>query len=80
MYAQHNPWVPEQPLHMVVLLLDLPGDDACQPQVGVALWLDDEGRITREERYHRIDSVRSCLDTQGLPSGWWQSLPRRRRR
>jgi hypothetical protein len=74
-YAQHNPWVPEQPLDMVVLLLDLPGDDACQPHVGAALWLDPEGRITREERYHRVDSVRSCLDTKDLPSGWWQSLP-----
>lgn len=74
-YAQHNPWVPDQPLHLVVLLLDLPGEGACQPHVGVALWLDDQGRITREERYHRIDSVRSCLDTNDLPSGWWQSLP-----
>jgi hypothetical protein len=74
-YAQHNAYVPDQPLDMVVLLLDLPGDDACQPHVGVALWLDDEGRITREERYHRIDSVRACLDTQDLPSGWWQTLP-----
>jgi hypothetical protein len=61
---------------MVVLLLDLPGEGACQPHVGVALWLDDEGRITREERYHRVDSVRACLDTKDLPSGWWQSLPR----
>jgi hypothetical protein len=75
-YAQHNAWVPEQPLDMVVLLLDLPGDDACQPHVGVALWVDDQGRITREERYHRVDSVRACLDTNDLPSGWWQSLTR----
>jgi hypothetical protein len=76
-YALHNPWVDAQPLDMVVLLLDLPGDDACQPHVGAALWLDDEGRITREERYHRIDSVRACLDTRDLPSGWWQTLPPR---
>ena len=62
-YALHNPFVPDQPLHMVVLLLDLPGDGACEPHVGAALWLDDQGRITREERYHRVDSVRSCLDT-----------------
>ena len=46
------------------------------PTSGVALWLDGEGRITREERYHRVDSVRSCLDTQDLPSGWWESLTR----
>jgi hypothetical protein len=74
-YAQHNPWLPDQPLDMVVLLLDLPGDGACQPHVGVALWLDGEGRITREERYHRVDSARACLDTKDLPSGWWESLP-----
>jgi hypothetical protein len=73
-YAQHDPYAPGQPLHLVVLLLDLPGEGACQPHVGVALWLDDEGRVTREERYHRVDSVRACLDTNDLPAGWWQSL------
>ena len=75
-YALHDPSVADQPLDMVVLLLDLPAEGACQPHVGAALWLDDEGRITREERYHRVDSVRSCLDTKDLPSGWWQSLTR----
>jgi hypothetical protein len=73
-YAQHHANVADQPLDMVVLLLDLPGEGACQPHVGVALWLDDEGRVTREERYHRVDSVRSCLETKDLPRGWWQSL------
>ena len=76
MYALHDPCVADQPLDMVVLLLDLPGEGACQPHVGAALWLDDEGRITREERYHRVDSVRACLDTKDLPSGWWESLTR----
>lgn len=66
--------VPDEPLPMVVVLLDLPGKGDCQPHVGAALWLDDEGRIIREERYHRVDSVRSCLDAQDLPSGWWESL------
>jgi hypothetical protein len=75
-YALHNPWVADQPLDMVVLLLDLPGEGDCQPHVGVALWLDDEGRITREERYHRVDSVRSCVETEDLPGGWWESLTR----
>jgi hypothetical protein len=75
-YALHDPCVDDQPLYMVVLLLDLPGDGDCQPHVGAALWLDPEGRITREERYHRVDSVRSCLDTQDLPDGWWESLIR----
>jgi hypothetical protein len=75
-YALHNPFVADQPLEMVVLLLDLPGGGACQPHVGVALWLDSEGRITREERYHRVDSVRACLDTKDLANGWWQSLTR----
>jgi hypothetical protein len=75
-YALHDPFVADQPLDVVVLLLDLPGDGACQPHVGATLWLDAEGRITREERYHRVDSVRSCLDSKNLPSGWWQSLTR----
>ena len=76
-YAQHNAYEADQPLDMVVLLLDLPGEGACQPHVGVVLWLDDEGRVTREERYHRVDSVRACLDTKALPRGWWQSQTRR---
>ncbi|HSO04744.1 MAG TPA: hypothetical protein VLQ92_09705 [Candidatus Limnocylindrales bacterium] len=66
--------VPDEPLPVVVVLLDLPGKGACQPHVGAALWLDGEGRITREERYHRVDSVRACLDTQDLPGGWWETL------
>jgi hypothetical protein len=73
-YALHNPCVDDQPLHMVVLLLDLPGEGDCEPHVGAVLWLDAQGRITREERYHRVDSVRSCLDTQPLPSAWWEVL------
>jgi hypothetical protein len=74
-YALHDPNVADQPLDMVVLLLDLPGEGGCEPHVGVALWLDGEGRITREERYHRVDSVRACLDTKDLPGGWWETLP-----
>ena len=31
-------------------------------------------RITREERLHRIDSVRRCTTPGQRPSGWWDSI------
>ena len=79
-YALHNPWVDEQPLDMVVLLLDLPGDDACQPHVGVALWLDDQagspGRsvTTGSTRCVRAWTPRTCR------AGGGSRCPRRPRR
>ncbi|HEX6886606.1 MAG TPA: hypothetical protein VF143_00760 [Candidatus Nanopelagicales bacterium] len=56
----------------LVLLLDVLGD--CPGQVGVQLWLDRARRIVREERFHRIDTLRRCLPAGQLPHGWWDSL------
>jgi hypothetical protein len=58
----------------VVLLLQVGGEDGCPGALGVALTLDSERRITHEERYHRVDSVRACMDTDALPPGWWDSV------
>ena len=33
--------------------------------------LDEQKRITHEERFHRIDALRRCLPTEDLPTGWW---------
>jgi hypothetical protein len=58
----------------LVLLLDMPGEGECPGAVAVVLWLDDDQRITREERLHRIDSVRRCTAPDERPSGWWDAV------
>ncbi len=58
----------------LVLLLDVPGEGDCPGAVAVALWLDGHQRIMREERLHRIDSVRRCTAPDERPSGWWDAV------
>jgi hypothetical protein len=64
---------PEE-IDRLVMLLEVPGDGDCPGQVGVVLWLDAEQRITREERFHRVDAWRRCADEDQLTSGWWDSI------
>ena len=52
----------------------MPGTGDCPGSVAVVLWLDTAKRITREERLHRIDSVRRCSAPDERPSGWWDSI------
>jgi hypothetical protein len=58
-----------------VLLLDTTGPGGCPGPVAVALQLGPDGRIAREERYHRIDALRRCLPGDQRPSGWWDEAP-----
>lgn len=57
-----------------VLLLSVDESGGCPGDVAVAQWIDDSELITREERFHRVDSVRECLDVGSLAPGWWDSL------
>ncbi len=57
-----------------VYLLRVDESGGCPGDVAVAQWLDDSGLITREERFHRVDSVRECMDVGSLAPGWWESL------
>jgi hypothetical protein len=66
---------PEE-IDRLVLLLDVPGAGGCPGPVGVVLWLDDAQRITREERFHRVDAWRRCAGDGRLPGGWWDSVTR----
>ena len=61
------------PVDQLVLLLDVGAEGGCPGPVAVVLDLDLENqkRITREERYHRIDAARRCLPADDRPSGWW---------
>jgi hypothetical protein len=57
-----------------VLLLTVDDGGGCPGEMAVVLWLDDEDRIVREERYHRVDAVRRCTDPDALPAGWWDTV------
>jgi hypothetical protein len=57
---------------MLVLLLDLPGE--CPGPVAVQLRLDQDGRIVREERFHRVDALARCRSGDDAPRGWWDSV------
>ena len=57
-----------------VLLLSVGDSGGCPGDVAVAQWIDDSDLITREERFHRVDSVRECMDVGSLAPGWWESL------
>ena len=54
----------------------MPGEGECPGAVAVVLWLDLDAaqRIIREERLHRIDSLRRCTTPGQRPSGWWDSV------
>ena len=62
----------------LVMLMDVADQAGCTRAVASVLWLDEQGLITREERLHRIDTLRECADDAALPSGWWEhtSLPK----
>lgn len=59
------------PVDQLVLLLDVGAEGGCPGPVAVVLDLDAQKRITREERYHRIDAARRCLPADDQPTGWW---------
>jgi len=57
----------------LVVLMDVADARGCRRQV--AAQVDLEGpRITHEERFHRVDSLRQCVDADLLPGGWWDSV------
>ena len=70
----------------MVMLLSVDDGSGCPGDMAVALSLDDEQRITHEERYHRVDSLGRCTTgTQGGLVGhqrrsrtWHQSSARAR--
>jgi hypothetical protein len=57
-----------------VLLVTVNDDGNCPGHVAVVLELGPTGKVTSEERYHRLDDARRCLDPSGRPGGWWDRL------
>ena len=68
-YATGVAWVNRR-----VLLLTVDDGDGCPGEMAVALWLNSEDRILREERYYRVDALRRCRDPEALPAGWWDTV------
>jgi hypothetical protein len=68
-YATGNPLIDRR-----VLLLTVDDGGGCPGEMAVVLWLDDEDRVVREERYHRVDALRRCTDPDALPVGWWDAV------
>ncbi len=54
------------------MLLSVDDGSGCPGDMAVAVSFDEEQRITREERYHRIDSLGRCAT--GTQTGWWDSI------
>ena len=57
-------------LRGLILIVDGRDSNFCPGQVAVVLHLES-GLIVREERYWDIVTARRCLDSAGLPPGWW---------
>ena len=66
-----------EPMQSMVMLVTADGGEGCPGHLAVVLDLDEQGRIARETRYHRIDTLRRCV---GEASGdtsttrWWDSI------
>ena len=58
----------------VVMLLRSEDQDDCPGRIAVVLTLSWDGAVTGEERYHRVDDARRCLEGPGLFAGWWTRI------
>lgn len=57
-----------------VLLLTAEDDSGCPGRLAVSLTLGRDGRVLQEERYHRVDDARRCLDDGDRFEGWWTTM------
>ncbi|HEY0903718.1 MAG TPA: hypothetical protein VGE14_07515, partial [Marmoricola sp.] len=57
----------------LVLVVQVDDGSGCPGVIGVAMAVD-HGRITRERRYHEVESVRRCMDASTVEPGWWEGI------
>jgi hypothetical protein len=69
----NGPSARSEPRDRMVLLLTVDDGKGCPGEVAVVLELGG-GTITAEERYHRVDALRRCLEADALPAGWWDEV------
>lgn len=59
---------PERPTQVWVFVAS---QDPCPGSSVVALQVDDQQRVTAEQRYRAVASMRGCLEPDRAPTGWW---------
>ncbi|HEX6300333.1 MAG TPA: hypothetical protein VF148_07715 [Acidimicrobiia bacterium] len=64
-----DPSLPSQ-VHLIVNADDGSG---CPGLMGIALAFQ-QGKILWERRFHEVESVRRCFDTEQLRDGWWVGI------
>jgi hypothetical protein len=57
-----------------VLLVTTEDDSGCPGRLAVSQTLGRDGRALDEERYHRVDDARRCLDEGDRFEGWWTTM------
>jgi hypothetical protein len=57
----------------IVLAYTADDGTSCPGKVAVSLKVS-EGLIEKERRFHEVESLRRCFDTDRLPEGWWAGL------
>ena len=67
------------PIKAVTMLVTSGDGQGCPGHLAVRLDLDDDGRIERETRYHRADTLDRCLPRTAPGSSdpdpvWWESI------
>ena len=66
------------PMRSMAMLVTTPGD-RCPGHLAVVLELDEQGRITHEQRYHRVDTLTRCIGAAPGDAGdtgprWWDAV------
>jgi hypothetical protein len=65
------------PMQSMVMLVSADGGEGCPGHLAVVMELDEQGRITRETRYHRIDTLSRCVGEASAGTStarWWDSI------
>ena len=65
------------PMQSMVMLVTADGGEGCPGHLAVVLELDEQGRIARETRYHRIDTLSRCVSEASAGTSttrWWDSI------
>ena len=66
------------PMRSMAMLVTADAGDRCPGHLAVVLELDEQGRITHEQRYHEVDTLTRCIeagpgDAEAGPR-WWDAV------
>lgn len=69
-----------EPMQAMVMLVTASEGEGCPGHLAVVVELDEQGRITHESRYHRVDTLARCVQRGARTTGaagasaWWEDL------